>query len=199
MSSKITDHVTQALGRLIEQFKTSDNFKEMITAFVDQIQDIEDAAYDVYTLRYIETAEGVQLDELGLIVGESRLGKTDEEYRAALLFRVFINMSNGEPERMITAFRTFTEADKIKFYELYPAAVHLISDGSTVPDNLISALENVAPAGVEVTAAITYGVDFPLSVARDDGGVPIIGLGFSELGSAVPGDLTQGQIAEGFS
>jgi hypothetical protein len=105
--TKTTDHVTEALEHFVEQFKGKPNLSALMTAFVNQVQDLEDACYELYTERWIDTAVGVQLDGLGAIVGEDREGRGDEEYRLAIKAQIQINFSEATPEDILTALTNF--------------------------------------------------------------------------------------------
>lgn len=65
------NYTEEGLGKLIEQYKSS-NIKDLITPFIKQVQDLEQANHDVYMRRCIDKGEGVQLDIIGRIVGQPR-------------------------------------------------------------------------------------------------------------------------------
>jgi hypothetical protein len=108
--TKKTDHVIEAKDNLVEQFKKSPKMQAFIAAFADQVQDLEDAFFEVFEERWIDTAVGVQLDGLGAIVGEDREGRGDDEYRLAIKARIQINFSEATPEDMLLALTNFYAA-----------------------------------------------------------------------------------------
>jgi hypothetical protein len=98
---KNEEHVTEALSRLLEQFKHRPNIEAVISALVSQIQDLENAAFDLYTKRWIDSAEGVHLDNLGKIVGQPRAGMTDPDFRLWIKARIISNRTRGRYDDLL--------------------------------------------------------------------------------------------------
>jgi len=117
----ITNHVEQALRRLLSQFKGKPRLEGTISAFVNPIQDIEDMFADMYTLRELDTAFGQQLDGIGQIVGRARRGFNDEKYRLRLIGQIGINTSKGTPENLISIFNLLTGSTN-STYSQFPIA-----------------------------------------------------------------------------
>jgi len=69
----------------------------------------------------------VQLDELGEIVGEPRLGREDFVYRGAIRIRISLNRAGGEPESIIRFVQSAFGADVVAYQEVYPAKVEIYS------------------------------------------------------------------------
>lgn len=103
--TKITDHAEQAYARLVEQYKGKPKFKAVLYALARQIQELEDAYYQLLTERSIDTAVGVVLDILGKIVGERRGGASDADYRLRIRARIRANLSSGTVEEIYAVFR----------------------------------------------------------------------------------------------
>lgn len=147
---QITTHVTDSQARLPEQFKTASNLKNLIEAFADSTQDFEDLVYPLFTLLDIDTMVGVQLDGIGSIIGEPRLGRSDAEYREALRLAITLNISSGEPETVIALFKSLTDpTGAIDYYEDHPAGYVIYGDGDQFAE-LLEAMEAASPAGVYV-------------------------------------------------
>lgn len=89
------DHKTEASDRLYQQFKDKPNLKALIDIFSARYDGLEAAFYALLTERTIYTAIGAQLDQIGKIVGQPRLGFDDETYRRYILARVAANKSDG--------------------------------------------------------------------------------------------------------
>lgn len=165
-------------------------FSKFVKVFADEVQVLEDVSWEVRTLRWILNATDEQLDNLGAIVGETRQGRSDADYLIAIIAKIDINASNGEPERLLRAARALTGVDIIHLDEIYPAQVHLTFDTSdTIPTNIIAYLQRVVGAGVELTASQSV-VDPFMYTKLDGGGTPVVipdttGLGYSEV--ATPG------------
>ena len=72
----------------------ADRLIALISIFVEQLQKMEYVLSDLKTKRWINDANGQQLDGLGQILNVARLGRTDVEYLAALKSEIFNNQSN---------------------------------------------------------------------------------------------------------
>jgi hypothetical protein len=96
-----TTVISDTLAFLYGQFQGAPVIEAILASWADQCQDIEDMLVDVLVLMALPDATGVQLDILGRIVGEPRLGRTDDEYRIAIGARVRGNRSNGTVEDII--------------------------------------------------------------------------------------------------
>jgi hypothetical protein len=102
---QITDHVDQALDRLQEQFKDKPNIIGLITALLTNVQEVENEIFALYSERGLDTAEGAQLDQIGVIVGQPRAGLADGDYRRRLRARIAVNNSGGTVGEMIVVTR----------------------------------------------------------------------------------------------
>lgn len=122
-------HEELALTRLTSEFQNSEKVKGLLSAIVKPLDALK-ADYDaIKTERWIDTAIGKQLDGCGAIVLEPRSGRSDEEYRAAIKFRVFVNRSSGTPQDLIKALKYFIASDDVQYLESYPATAILFADG----------------------------------------------------------------------
>lgn len=160
MFNPIPNHVEQALSRLIQQYKTAENLKSLLTAIVGPIQTIEDELGLMNTLRYLPDAEGVQLDNIGMIVGIARTpGQSDADYLQAIYGQIAINVSEGTPEQIIAAFNIMTNSD---FTILTEFLCSVIFSSTWVPanqeevDTVITNLMRATPAGVRVDGIIEF-------------------------------------------
>ncbi len=145
---KINSHVKDAQSRLIEQYKESSKFNALIESIILPIQEIENQIDAVYKQRSINTAEGLQLNGIGSIVGESRLDRTDSLYRAAILAQIEINTSGGQPESIINAVRQILKPIVIDYVDIYPAYFQLFIQTNNFISNLPSIFRSLSPTGV---------------------------------------------------
>ena len=67
------DHEALAISRLATQFRDSTNLINYIKALLSEADTLEQVFQDILNKRWIDTAEGVQLDILGSIVGQPRI------------------------------------------------------------------------------------------------------------------------------
>jgi len=153
----MTDLIVTALSRLTNQFSESPKLRGMVEAMVRPLQDALATIDQLRTERWPSTAIGVQLDGVGHIVGEPRNGRSDDEYRAAIAFRIFVNTSNATPGDLIQGLKTLTRADEIQYIEQYPATAMLFTGGPTVPAGLQKTMQDLAPAAIsDVQIMVSY-------------------------------------------
>jgi hypothetical protein len=152
----ITDYCNRNEERIVEQFEKKPNILGLLCALATSLQELEFVYQDLWNKRWLDTAIGAQLDGLGEIVGIDRQGMNDSEYRTAIRFQISVNMSNGEWETMISVTKELTDATKVRIYEDFPAGIYLLTDGATIPVNIIQLLEQSAPAGVKLGLTTTY-------------------------------------------
>jgi hypothetical protein len=104
-------HVTDALARLGEQFKSQPNLVAFLTAHVAPLQDIEDALQQLLLERQVDTAIGDQLDALGALVGQARAGLSDDNYRRYVRARIMANRSKAIVEDLLQVARLILDED----------------------------------------------------------------------------------------
>ena len=66
------DYLPQGRGRVTQQFKDKPVFDAYLKLALDALNEIQNVYKDLMQLRSINTATGVQLDQIGNIVGQSR-------------------------------------------------------------------------------------------------------------------------------
>lgn len=190
MVTQILTHVSDAIGRLIQQYKGKPKIEGVITAFVEQIQELEDRTFDLFTLRALAIATGEQLDRFGEIVVQDREGFDDDFYRILLQTKIGINISNGEPQAVINTIKLLTQATLVHYQNLGDASIGLSVNteiAADMVDFIFENMEKVIMAGVRIDFISCFDPDESFSF---DGTGPI-GLGFSS--TAAP--LTGGKFA----
>jgi hypothetical protein len=91
--------------RLYVQFRDKTTHQMWCEVLGQQAQDAEDAVQTLNDLLNIDVAEGVQLDVIGRIVGQPRLGLDDATYRTTIRARIQTNASDGSPEDIYPVIR----------------------------------------------------------------------------------------------
>lgn len=162
--TQITTHAADAKKRLLFQYQGKANLEAMLDAyFGDQIQDIEDALWTLFGRLDIDTAEGIQLDLIGSIIGESRLGKSDANYRPYIRARIGINTSEGDIEKVLSVWSLLTYGADVQLIELFPAALCLYLTEALSSDTLaqttLDLLQKVVGAGISVDYIEVYDPD----------------------------------------
>lgn len=162
------DYAAIALSRLTNQFENSPRLQALVAAMVAPIRVLEETAYDIKTKRWIDTAEGKQLDGAGYIVGETRLGRDDATYREAIKFRIFVNTSNATPRDLIRGLRFLTSPDNVQYIEQRPATAMLFTDGPKVSQQIQQVMQSLAPAAISnVPVMVSYARKDPFRFGRE--------------------------------
>lgn len=152
LATEINDHVQQALARFIQQYKGRPLTAGLMTAFVDQIQDLEDAIYGLDSERQLANAIGQQLDGLGEIIGIKRNGLDDATYLLFLYGKIAENYSDTTINSIINIINFVFQAQVVLMQEVFPAGLSIQVAGTP----LNPALFNIAVALVQ--AAMGAGI-----------------------------------------
>jgi len=122
----VTDHEEQGLALLIEQFRDKPRIEILVRALMAQVQEAEDALWDLSFKRALANAEATQLDALGEIVLLPRNGMDDDTYRAWIGAVHLISRSGGLPEQLLSILSALTpEGTSLRADEYYPAAFRI--------------------------------------------------------------------------
>lgn len=105
---KIESHVSDALNRLISQYREKPNFRKIITKLTERHQALENCFFQMSERLDIQNSEGVQLDNFGGLVGQAREGNDDDIYKVLLRTKIGINISKSIPENLIDIVKQLT-------------------------------------------------------------------------------------------
>lgn len=162
---QITDHVSKSINLLIEQFRNLPRISGIISAVVQQYQELENVLFDMMKYRGIVYARGIQLDRIGGILGLGRTSSDDDQYRSDLYFQAVINTSKGTPEEMISVLKRVTGISYIKYVELQPATVFMyLSNPPYLPNNIRVNMNKIKPGGVSLYIILSTGRPFCFSL-----------------------------------
>ena len=151
MDISIIDHRKEGYDRLLEVFKDKPNIASIIEVYFKQGDDLERAIHEVLNSRHlsdIDTVVGVQLDIIGSMVGEDRTGRSDEEYREAILLRIVVNNSTSTTPYITSLLQSTTRSTKVKLYNHYPAAYVGEFNGDYIPSTFLASFQSATAAGV---------------------------------------------------
>lgn len=139
MITPITDHVKRGLARLVEQYKNSTKFKLWISVYLQRIQNLEDATWEVLEKRSIDNGIGIALDYIGKILNRPRGGLSDDDYRIALRAEIAILRSTGNGDDLDTVGGlSIPSGYDFQLIDLGNATLQVIVDG--IPAFSISTL-----------------------------------------------------------
>lgn len=128
--NKITNYATTTNSILPSRFSGKTAFPGILGINDNQLQDLEDANYEILNNIWLDTAVGSQLDLLGGILALERNGRDDETYRALLYLKVDVNTGSGEPELLIKAVKQLYGATAVHYIPNYPAGVIIEQNGA---------------------------------------------------------------------
>ena len=124
------DYFQKLYDDLLEQFRGKPNITVFQKALARQLEELYAFFYALRVLRWLQTAEGKQLDGIGDIVVLSRMdalimgqmaGQTapmdDALYRLYLAFKIFLNTSNGTYKDVYRALKMFWTQTPIYYSE----------------------------------------------------------------------------------
>ena len=106
---------------LPSQFDNSTKLKNFLESYLTENEALNQAFVDLSKTTDINTATGYQLDIIGKLVGEERIGRDDLRYRQAIFTRILLNNSNGHHEDILAYLRLATQSTLSRGYELFPA------------------------------------------------------------------------------
>jgi hypothetical protein len=183
-----TNHVDQAVSRMLDVSRKP-FFAALLGARIKQLQETEDAVWEVFDNLNLDFAIGIWLDWIGKIVGRGRRGLTDDEaFRHAIRTQIRINRSSGVTQDWLdVANLAFTGTWSIHDY---PPASAIVSVAEPITgaqrDEIVFDLSQIRAAGTRV--------DLDYSVAHEDqqGRFGWDGSATGALGLGWDGDVTLG-------
>jgi len=200
------DHASEVLALLPGQFEESALLRALVAASVGPsdpttwgMQELEDVLWDMLTLRWLASASGQQLDDLGVVLDVPRPSSDDDEYRDLLYLQVLIDTSLGDPERMIAIVLRASGATLVHQIEHPPAAhsfyCHHISKFAWLARAAEAALAGVRTVitGSETFDPFVFGKDSDAAGALHGDELPF-GHGWGESGAGnedIGGDFTE--------
>ncbi len=169
----VVDHVQAGLDRLCQYIKDKPNHTALMSIFLARYNMIEAMFFDLLTLRSIYTANiadptgttGSQLDQVGRLVGQSRNGMTNDDYRRYCFAADRTNRSNGLVEDLIQIAKLVLNDDTayIQVDQQGTAALVIRILTTTLDDPLANVLldfmQRGALAGVRVIVETQYDPD----------------------------------------
>ena len=154
---QITDHEARAVARMLSQFRGKPRAEAVTGLLGARAQVWEDALWALLDECWIDTAEGAQLDQWGLLLDLVREESwTDERYRALLQAQLLVLRSTGTGDELLEILRRLAETDLVRLREYFPAQVGLRYDAIIYPDDpgwaldIVAFLQRAAAAGVSV-------------------------------------------------
>ena len=157
------DHQQAMVDRLILPYRGKPRIEAFIRACGLAVQIQEEDTFAAIVGTTLELAAADALDKWGLIVGESRGGLSDTDYRRFIEGRILANICEITADEFIEILRTITgvPVGDVQLRYNYPAGFQLwfIHDafyGDTMKNRVSRFMRNVKPGGVSML--LTEGV-----------------------------------------
>jgi hypothetical protein len=139
--------VTRAKSRVLGQYQAATRFNALVGEVGLAFQELEDALWGLVGATAIDTATGIWLDRIGVIVNEGRGGASDASYRGFLRARIRANRSNGTVEDVLAVLYVWDDNYPAYMQQFFPASFELTqSGGSLAPSDVPRVLRLVKSA-----------------------------------------------------
>lgn len=154
--TEIEDYVGQAKARLPHQHRGKTELEALLTYLIEPAQSIESAFWQLLSERGVDVATDEQLNILGRVVGQSRGGLEDDDYRRYIRARIATNRSNGTTEDLIriTQLVVYDDLLLVEVSNIGIATVVVRVRGMGVSEelgeSLLSFLQSAVSAGVRL-------------------------------------------------
>ena len=143
------DVVETGADMLIDFWKDKPVVQGLLKSKLREVQKLEGLTFQVLNERNVNDAIGAQLDVVGSIVGENRLGRLDAPYRQAILTRIALNRSDGTPPVILDLLNILSGSPVPNIFEHYPASfIAYVDRGAS--HELAKTLKEISAAGVDV-------------------------------------------------
>lgn len=153
--SKINNYDAIARARMLQQFKAecAPQLDGLLQIAVDEIQEAEDVLFQLLLERTVDTAVGDNLDTIGEIVGISREGRSNADYRAAILVQIQVNNTGGQEASIAALLENLVNPATIDIVEVFPAGLDIAIDETGVTNSTIQLLRKAIAATVSLQFA----------------------------------------------
>ena len=202
-----TEVVSRGLSRLLAQFRGKPRIEALLTSWLDEFQELEDALYEVYFNRELQqrVATGDLLIKLGNLVGQQSEGLSDPDFLILITARIKANRSTGRRQDLIDIGLVLSPDGVVVIKDLPPASVYVqIEDLAFSPVLVVKDfLGRAVAAGVRLifvwssapaSNTLTFGSinGFSPTADQSPGSINAVGIGGGQFAGAlqVTGGLT---------
>jgi len=141
----IKDYVQQGEDRLLDQFSNSPIIQGVLSTYLNELSNTQTSSISLLDILNIETAYGYNLDLIGKMVGEERLGNSDTQYRKNIKVKIFLNSSKGTPNDLLEILDLLTESTSLELFEHTPLHSIFYTDSPTISDSVPNTLLQSSP------------------------------------------------------
>lgn len=123
MYKPIDDHVDQAKGRAVWQYKGKPNWDALHKIHIQRIQILEDINNRLLVEQSITNAVGKQLNLIADDYGIIRNGKTDEDLRIEIRTKINLLRSSGQVNILLFNLDRMTNGLSVALRQIFPLAL----------------------------------------------------------------------------
>lgn len=150
------DHVEEGLSQLPSQWENSPRVRGLLESWLRQLNTFESNLIDVRDGFNMQTAIGAQLDIIGGYFSVNRLGRSDSDYRNAILTVIASGNGSGTPDQMISLFSSMANTGDVQYWEHPPLSFTMLANnGDESGASDAQYMSSAKPAGTEF-AAVMY-------------------------------------------
>lgn len=152
----------------------NNNVTNLLICLSGPAQDIEDTLQAMLAQKFVDNAEGAQLDLIGKLVGQSRLGMVDADYRRLVRARISVNRSKGTTEDVITVADLVLGDDAATFHVMNVSRASLVlrvEDVTVTAEEgelMLRMLRDTVAAGVRII--LEWGISPEVELFQFDSG-----------------------------
>lgn len=170
----VSDHEQSGVDLLLEQFRGLPRIEGLLRSYLIQVQQLEDALWEILGSSILDNASDAQLDGIGDLMGEPRRGRSDALYRPAIRVRALINRCNGKHSEILAILTLHlgvaSGAGTVELREPAPAALSLnVYSVPSSASELRVIARTVKPAGVNLDARVETSATRPARFGWDSG------------------------------
>jgi glycine/D-amino acid oxidase-like deaminating enzyme len=158
-----TSHVADGLDTLVYDLRKP-KLQALASSYLLEVQQLEDAFWDLYLRSMIANGFGAALDQLGALVTQPRENRSDDVYRVWILARALVLRSSGRPPELARIARMILpQSVRVVVVEEYPAAFTLRLEGvldASIGRALAALLQLAKANGVRLLVTYQPGTPF---------------------------------------
>lgn len=142
------EHLPLALERLKHQRRGKPVIEGLLASWLIPLQAVSDRA-EHYKNLSIFNATGSDLDIYGRLYGVPRNGRSDDEYRSAILGYIASTEPNASPEGIMEALRSYGQTTQVDLHEHFPCYTQVyMGEGFGV--DMYTVLQQLKPVGTDI-------------------------------------------------
>lgn len=135
------------------QFRDKFIYQSLLQALTNEVQSLEDLLSDMYSLRSLTKAVGVQLDNVGANMGVTRrLNQSDADYRVSIYSEIFMRRSDGSADYILNALGSIYGSTNNKIFEHntpMTGGVVVVVNQPIKQASAVSIMKKMSPAAIQ--------------------------------------------------